>query len=135
MNRITNSRSLLLTLSAALLVVAGCGGGADTATVHGSVTFEGQPVEYGIIDFTLANGNGFSAPIESGEYSVTKGATGEATVRFTAQPKPPEVSSREELEQMAGQKQPPVKPIPPDHPKQGTKVTISSGSNQLDFDL
>lgn len=121
-------------LAAVALAAAGCGGDSSSASVHGNVTLDGQPLEYGLIRFEISATDSFSAPIEDGKYMASTAVPGEATVTITAKPKPPQVSSREELEQMAGQ-QSAFRPIPPDNPNQQQQATVTSGSNELNFDL
>ncbi|TWT76827.1 hypothetical protein Pla123a_22500 [Posidoniimonas polymericola] len=129
-----NKAPLTAWLAALMLTAAGCGGDSSSASVHGVVTLDGQPLEYGSIRFEISETESFSAPIEEGKYTAPKATAGEATVTFTSDPKPPQVSSREELEKTAGQKVN-FRPIPPDNPNQRQQVTVESGSNELNFDL
>jgi hypothetical protein len=63
-------RALLLAL--ALVGLAGCGGGAS---IQGTVTLDGAPVDGGAIRFTPSGGegtaSGVGAPIVGGKYSIT----------------------------------------------------------------
>jgi hypothetical protein len=70
-----------------LAACVGCGRGL--ATVEGTVTFDGQPVDKGTIVFEPADGAGPTAggTIENGEYQLAEEAgvmPGEKTVRITA---------------------------------------------------
>jgi hypothetical protein len=58
---------------AALLALAGCGGGKD-AEVSGTVTLNGHPVEEGAITFIPADGQGptTGGVIKGGQYAVKK---------------------------------------------------------------
>jgi hypothetical protein len=55
-----------------LTIFVGCGGGGPGATVEGSVTLDGQPVQNGTISFVPADGKTASAggKIADGKYSV-----------------------------------------------------------------
>jgi len=83
-----------LAIAASLVLQAGCGSGAPPVsssntevTVHGKVTYKGQPVTEGEIRFDPANVSRRDAPVasakigEDGSYSV-KTLQGENTVRF-----------------------------------------------------
>jgi len=74
---------LLVGLFAACLL--GCSG-ATTATVSGSVTFNGQPVERGAISLWPEDGKGSvaGAGIENGRYTIERVAPGVKIVRLTA---------------------------------------------------
>ena len=77
-------RSWFSPCSIALIVgiaVVGCGGGADDApergAVRGKVTFDGQPVEAGRIDFTPMDGTtGTMTGSEKCPTASTRAATG-----------------------------------------------------------
>jgi hypothetical protein len=59
----------------ALMAAAGCGGG-DGVGVSGVVTFQGQPVEDGMIQFLAndpaAEGRSAGAPIVDGKYAIAR---------------------------------------------------------------
>lgn len=78
--RCTVLSGILLCLLAA---VAGCQ--SSTASVSGSVIYNGKPIERGAITFTPSDGNGpaFGAMIEQGRYTVAKAYPGKRIVRIT----------------------------------------------------
>jgi hypothetical protein len=77
-------RALALSVLAAGLVV-GCGGGAATGDVSGTVSYEGTPVENGSIAFIPEDGNAptAGAAISNGKFSATKVPVGAAKVQIT----------------------------------------------------
>lgn len=68
---------------ATFLVCSGCGGGDGLTAVSGAVTYDGQPVAKGAINFAPADGNGPTAAaiIADGKYS-TKIMPGKKKVRI-----------------------------------------------------
>ena len=59
----------------AALVPIGCGGGDGGVAISGEVTFQGQPVEDGMIQFVPAGGSGgrsAGAPVVEGRYSIPR---------------------------------------------------------------
>ena len=74
-----------------LAFLAGCGGDGDGATVQGSVTFDGQPVEKGYINFFPADGKGRPAggEINGGKFTVKGVTVGKNRVEVTAAPPGP----------------------------------------------
>ncbi len=67
-------------------VAAATGCGKTTATVSGSVTFNGEPVKSGGINLFPLDGKGApsGALIENGRYKVVEVMPGEKTVQLTA---------------------------------------------------
>ena len=59
-------------VAAAAGLLSGCG--SSLATVSGTVTYDGKPVEDGYITFTPADGKGKDGggPIKNGHYRVTE---------------------------------------------------------------
>lgn len=133
------------TLAVALLVAmaVGCGGretGPERATISGSVAFNGQPVEKGMIEFIptgSTKGPTSGGAIENGKYDITeKGPTiGPHKVLIRATRKTGKMvdagpqtggAKVEETEQY----------IPPQYNSATTlEVSIVSGTNKQDFDL
>ncbi|MFO0822580.1 MAG: hypothetical protein U0792_05575, partial [Gemmataceae bacterium] len=76
----------LIVFVCSLVVVLGCGGGADTGEVSGSVKFDGKPVEEGSISFIALEGNAPTAGgvIKGGKYTATKVPVGAAKVSISA---------------------------------------------------
>ena len=70
-----------LPLAAALMLAAGCGGTPTTGSITGTVTYDGKPLDGGIISFVPATGNTVAAIIQAdGAYSVANVPLGEAIV-------------------------------------------------------
>jgi hypothetical protein len=139
----------LLPLVIAAVVTAGCG--SPTASVAGKVTYDGKPVENGIITFSPTTGKGHpaSAPIRDGSYKIDKIAPGEYYVNVGDGPAQTDGGSgpatdedyakydkdrsksykrgKETVKQDEEQ-------IPPEA-SVGKTANISSGSNTKDFDL
>ena len=68
---------------ALMACLAGCGRGGGMASLTGTVSYDGQPVEKGLIAFVPADGKGptAAAPVTDGKYSV-KVAYGRKVVRI-----------------------------------------------------
>ncbi len=112
----------------------GCGGGPDTTTVRGKVTYKGAPVTYGLINFSTGSGQPIGGTIQpdgSYEYQLPPG---EYRVRVDAPEKVPEAYKE-------GDPQPPPSPrlVPEkfaDFEASGLTATIGGESpQQLDFKL
>jgi hypothetical protein len=77
-------------LMGCLLIAATCFGavgcGSGMARVEGKVTFDGEPVNRGMITFEPADGQGTSAGgnVENGQYSVEEVQPGPKLVRISA---------------------------------------------------
>src|SRR5690348_13499226 len=71
-------------LACALILLSGCGG--STASVSGTVTYEGAPAGKGYITFQPADGKGQSAgaEIRDGKYSATGLTPGKKVVNIEA---------------------------------------------------
>ena len=117
-------------------LLTGCGD--SLATVSGKVTFAGQPVAKGQIQFTPATGSPEGATIVAGAYSA-KLPPGEMTVLITESLDFPVVTSTEELQKQAAagirQQPPPKSLITAETPGNNQTVTIKAGSQTLDFPL
>lgn len=75
---------LLLSLNAALAFAAGCSNGL--ASVKGSVTFNGEPVNRGMINLEPVDGKGpvAGAAVEGGKFEMKDVTPGEKIVRISA---------------------------------------------------
>ncbi len=125
-------RSCLAAVSAAMLALAGCGGGQPSGTVSGTVTLEGSPLTAGVVLFSNpATGVGATAELDaSGTYQVGSIPTGEYQV--AVQPPPP--PAPHEMDQSAGPR--PNVPQQYQDPKtSGLSTTVGPGSNSADFAL
>jgi hypothetical protein len=69
-------------LAVALLAVAGCsGGGIRKVTVHGTVTYQGQPLQAGLLKFSGPEGAYAAGRIQAdGKYIITDVLPGETKV-------------------------------------------------------
>ena len=126
----------LCTTSGCVLLLAGCG--ESLATVSGTVTFAGQPLAKGQIQFTPTSGAPVGAPIVVGKYT-TQLPPGEVTVLISESSDIPAVTSTEELQKQAdaGIRPPPLPKslITAETPGNSKAVTIKAGSQTLDFPL
>jgi hypothetical protein len=85
------SRSLALCLlglvAVAVVAVAGCDKSVKKATIHGTVTYKGQPLRSGFLKFVGPDGTPAGAPIKSdGTFIVTDVVPGEVKVGVVATP-------------------------------------------------
>ena len=74
-----------------LLVLCGCNGNKERATVKGTITLGGQPLKMGTVVFTPADKQGSpgSGLIDStGNYTVNDAPVGEVTVCISLPPRP-----------------------------------------------
>lgn len=125
-------RAGLAWLALAIVVASGCGAGKPEGSVSGKVTYNGNPVAAGSVNFLSTAGVGAQAPISNGTYSVNGPlATGEYSV-YVAPPLPTP--------------QPPgTKPAPPpkfdvpakfqDAKTSGLKLTVKTGKNDLPIEI
>ena len=128
------SRWWMSSLALASAALVGCGGGADTTTVSGAVTYSEKPVTSGLINFIAVSGRPLGGGIDSdGTYSVEL-PPGEYQVRIDSPPEFP-----------AGYKEgdPPPKLPPRQVPEKyasfnssGLTATVKDeGSQTMDFKL
>lgn len=131
MSRISCCSWMAPALALAALSLTGCGGDSAT-TVHGKVTYKGQPVTSGLINFQLSGGKVYGGEIGSdGSYSYEL-PPGEYRVRIDAPgPRPPWKEG-----------DPEPKPTPrlapekyADYASSGLTATVTDSSQQLDFPL
>jgi hypothetical protein len=112
-------KAVWLLLGLALLAALGCA----TASVSGTVTYEGKPVAKGKITFVDDDPNGAAAgtDIEGGRYSVTGLSSGKKRVYIL-------IIAGGAPEQAPDQK------VPPEAAK-GLTAEITRGSQTIDFPL
>ena len=72
-----------------VLGICGCGDNEVTGEVSGTVTVGGQPLREGTIAFQSKKGKGGSAPIEDGEYSMSRVPVGKYVVVVLPPSAPP----------------------------------------------
>jgi hypothetical protein len=123
-----------IVVSLAILFFAGCGGGPDTTTVSGKVSFEGKPVGDAVINFQARGAKPLGGATNSdGTYSFDLPA-GEYQVRIDA-PAPLPPGWKE------GDPEPPPAPraVPEKYASYGTSgltATVTDGGSQtVDFSL
>jgi hypothetical protein len=113
----------LLGLVLLLVATSGCGGGDKKLTINGTVTYKGQPISGGMLQFAATQGGAPAAAVinKDGTYSMTGVTPGEVKVSITATP---------------GAKLPadlPEKYYDPE--KSGLKYTITPNTTQLDIKM
>ena len=69
-------RCILVSLSAVLLSLSGCGVDDGRESLSGNVTFDGQPLVYGEIVFRPTEGPEGTATIRDGQYDTDDGGQG-----------------------------------------------------------
>ena len=121
----------------AMAALVGCSGGdGNTGDVSGTVSYDGKPIEDGLINFLSADGKGqtASAPIKDGKYSISKVSVGATKVQIRGSkvtgkkkmydtPESPEVPIVAEL-------------LPAKyHDKTELTFEVKRGSNEKDWDL
>ena len=148
MNACGVRRQPLLACMIASIFVAGCGGpsGPKTISASGSITYKGQPLEFGTVTFSPVDPNvsvATSAPIVKGSYQTEKGlgvTTGDYKVVINAQRIPADLN-----ETSKNKSKPAAKPggdftIPQKYTSYKTtdldlKVSAKDRSVSKDFDL
>jgi hypothetical protein len=153
---------LLATLPVLALVSAigiGCGGGSSgvkKVTVTGSVSYDGRPVENGMVTFALAEaglkgGSNAQGPIVNGKFSVPGVSPGgnsvtvtgggpapqqdQGPVTYEKRRKMPDMSkgagaARDAMKQVTS-----TDTIPPDAPGNSVKVDVKEGMEPLDIKI
>jgi len=131
-----NCPQVVAVISACLLVVGGCGeSGGPSLT--GSVTYNGAPVENGLITFEAVNGGtSFGAGVSDGKYIAKKVYTGQFKVTVQANPNIVVPKTREDFERQ--NRISPSQPesfdyIPEDAEGNGQTVEVKLGDQTLDF--
>jgi hypothetical protein len=155
-------KSRILRLLATLPVLAlvstiGCGGGSGgvkKVTVTGSVTYDGKPVENGLVTFTLAEaglkgGSNAQGPVVNGKFSVPGVSPGNNSVTVTGGGPAPQdqgpmtYDNRAKMPDMSkgagaameAMKQRSTATIPPDAPGNSIKVDVKEGMQPLDMKI
>lgn len=129
----------LLTL-AAIGLLAGCGGSSKpVGTVSGKVTFQGMPVNEGIVTFVRVGGSGSGAgPIASGAYSAKGVDGGIPTGDYVAVVMPPETTKDLGPNTSPAVVLKEMKEIPAKYRSETTsdlKLSIKEGSNEFNIDM
>ena len=117
------------------LAASGCGSETKTS-VSGSVTYNGAPVEHGVVTFEAADGgNSFGAPVANGQYAADDAKTGQFKAVIQSGAAPTSTSSREAFQQQAGANsdQDSANYIPADAEGNGQTIEITAGAQTRDF--
>jgi len=103
MTSVFHSITKLFTAAICAAMVASVGCSSTTATINGTVTFEGQDVEKGMITFTPADGSGavVGCDIKNGKFYAKGVAPGRNVLLVTAVKQVTFARSSEEMAQMA----------------------------------
>ena len=134
-------RTLAAVLVSLTLTLLGLGCNSNAATVSGDVTFEGQPVEEGQIEFIPSDGKGQTAsgPIAKGRYAISGVQLGPKIAQITSYKKGQAVKSVQELADAAKKGTPESDEsaalIPADAKGNNTKVEVTAGTQTLHFKL
>jgi hypothetical protein len=117
-----------------LTIVAGCVAAGGDPTVTGEVSYNGAPVESGVITFSpTGSGTSFGAKIASGKYQTEKAYTGEYRVMVVATQSGTAPRSREEAQQhQGGLSTQTGNYIPEEAEGNGKTVEIKGGDQTLD---
>jgi hypothetical protein len=121
-----------------------CGG--NLSSVSGEVSYEGQPIEKGWINFAPADGKGPTAgrPITNGKYEISGLLPGMRIVEITAVKRVPFARSSQEMARRAEQDRArgdntglidPADVIPPEAEGNNATVELKPGAQTLDFAL
>lgn len=133
MSRSGFQRSCFLIFAFVLLGCLGCGG--QGSTVSGTVTYNGQPVEKGHINFIPADGKGtpVGGDIKNGQYSVKGVAPGKNRVEVSSYTTAATDSMGDATKDKKAKL--PADAIAPNDEGNGKTHEIGSGSTELDLKL
>jgi hypothetical protein len=137
-------RARLLPIALLLILVSGCGG--SSASISGTVTYNGEPVGDGSITFIPVDGKGPQAggPIEAGHYGVDNITPGPKLVRIEAYKKvhfalsSAEMAKKAVANKVLGDGSGLIESadlISPNAEGNNTKMTIEPGEQTHDFHL
>ena len=136
---------MLIRLGLGLVLLASLGCGDPGTSVHGSVSYDGQPIAQGSVSFrAVGGGTTFGGMIEEGRFAIDGAAAGEYTVQVRAVRKVDFAKSTEELSQAwearqaAGGSQDdladPADVMPPNAIGNGQQVTLVEGTERVGVD-
>jgi len=126
------------------------GNGARKVTVTGTVTYDGMPVESGMIQFTLAeagltSGDNAQGPVKNGKFSIPNVSPGHNSVTVTGGPAPQflgpftydkmKVRPRDMDEAKKIVEQASLNLIPPDAPGNSIEVDVKQGMSALEIKI
>lgn len=135
---------IVLLLLSTISTLVGCGG--STASVQGNVSYEGTPIQKGMVTFTPVDGKGsvVGCNIENGKYSATGVTPGKNVLSVVAVKEVTFARSSEEMEKMAASSKgkgaiegliDPADIVPADAKGNGAEHMVSEGSNTIDLQL
>ena len=137
-----NRRSLFYgILSCCLLGVCGCGEpGAPSGTVSGKVTFNGTPIEEGIVNFfsKTTNTGGTGEIGSGGVYEAPTATNGLPVGDYDVYITPPMITLPDTADSPGGEGFKEVNNIPQKYrtsTNSGLKVTINEGPNSFDIEM
>jgi hypothetical protein len=122
----------VLGLVAIVVTASGCGGGNQKVTINGTVSYKGQRVSGGMLQFSGPKGGAPAAATiqQDGTFIITDVVPGEVKVSIAATPPPggktrsaPKVTSADLPEKYR------------DPEKSGLKYTITPDTRQLDVEI
>ena len=157
-NHIPRLLAALPVLALVSAIGIGCGGsgGVKKVTVTGTVTYDGKPVENGLVTFALAEaglkgGSNAQGPVVSGKFSVPGVSPGSNSVTVTgggAAPqqyegdggygqrrKMPDMSKGAAAAKNAMKQLTSADTVPPDAPGNSIKVDVKEGMDPLDMKI
>jgi hypothetical protein len=135
---------IVLLLLSTISTLVGCGG--STASVQGNVSYEGTPIQKGMVTFTPVDGKGsvVGCNIKNGKYSATGVTPGKNVLSVVAVKEVTFARSSEEMEKMAASSKgkgaiegliDPADIVPADAKGNGAEHMVSEGSNTIDLQL
>lgn len=135
--------SVLLSLC---LLALSLGCGSPTASVQGSVSYEGVPIEKGMITFTPVDGKGtvVGCDIQNGSYLAKGVSPGKNVLTVAAVKKVTFSRSSEEMSKMAASNAgqggiegliDPADIVPANAKGNGAEHTVTTGTNTIDLKL
>src|SRR5262245_50489194 len=135
MNRSIFLRTSFTVLILCLASVLGCGG--NGSTVSGTVTFNGEPIENGHINFYPADGKGapVGGEIKNGKYTAKNVTPGKNKVEVISYAKTPGTGSMDDAIKAAKDAKLPADMVAPNDEGNGQTHEIGTGSSELNLTL
>jgi hypothetical protein len=151
-SRMLHFLAVRLSLALILAIGIGCEGGRGgrKVTVTGTVSYDGKPVENGMIQFTVAAasftaGDNAQAVVKDGRFSALNVSPGKNSVTVTGGPAPQNLGPatydqmktrpRDLAEARKIAEQARVNAIPPDAPGNSINVDVKEGMEPLDIKI
>ena len=128
-----------LSVAAAVVALAGCGGGLKTGSVRGKVTLDGEPITSGTVGFVAADGRVETAMIQpDGTYEIKKAPAGDVVVTVQTYPPSPTMHRPDEAASKTKVARPTYQPIPPhygDSKQSPLKYAVKAGEQEYEVAL